>query len=624
MTPAAGPDLERPPPPPILCNGFTGSNDGSHDGSIRRSSGCVLNRVAMEVRGADETRSRLQIARCGENMITENPDCAASTVRVVNIYATPWTFNGSLNENEGQPLDLGGLEQHYTLYREQLPRLLPPRVLSDWIGNNEVELAQTVDGVRVADARAELFTLPSKQVVLAVTMSLAGATLTDTQQVTPIATVLDQGIFGQILLGSRRLETALPEKLPEKLPDGGKGFSRDVPGEPLLPERHQLIFVSNSTPKQPVPSQQVIDKILYRSTPPYRPEFVDPRRPEQLNNPREPAASGVTGQGRTSGLVRRHHRDTNQHHVQQPPTLGVVTPYASLLYGHRDYVEASIFLSTVHAVGTAARFRYIWREAYHQVLQFREQKQAMLTGEQTRDDLEILADNLGNLEFDLTFSVEFPLLRIETFQSDLYKAMDLDTQANTLSQMFDQLGGSLRSEITAIEVREQHRIERQKLGKSVAAGLLSLIGVPVGFVVAFLGINTTEVPDGRLSMWDPHYSPLYLIASSFALFPVFLIAVPYLWDIGEATAKRRSKRTLWMGNTSIVGGLTLSLPLMLGWGPGGLNPIIVAIAIPLGVFFGLSGLTLILAWCWRDIVAFVRLRLRGSAFTGRIRQAVSQ
>lgn len=142
--------------------------------------------------------------------------------------------------------------------------------------------------------------------------------------------------------------------------------------------------------------------------------------------------------------------------------------------------EASIFLSTVHAVGTAARFRHIWREAYHQVLQCREQKQAMVAGEQTRDNLEILADNLGNLELDLMFSVEFPLLRIETFQSDLYKAMDLGTQANALSQMFDQLGGSLRSEITAIEVREQRRteaiqwreesrIERQKLGRSVAA-----------------------------------------------------------------------------------------------------------------------------------------------------------
>jgi len=222
-------------------------------------------------------------------MTTEEPDHAAGTVRVVNIYATPWTFNGKLNEDEGKPLDLGGLEQHYALYKEQLPRLLPPRVLSDWIGNNAVELAQAVDGVTVADARAELFTLPSKQVVLAVTMSLNGGALTDAQQVEPIATVLEQGIFGQIMLGSRRLETALPEKLPQRLPDGGKGFNRDVPGASLLPERHQLVFVSRSVPKQPVPSQQVIDN---DPVPKHSPVPAGVRRPPEARTAQQSPRTG--------------------------------------------------------------------------------------------------------------------------------------------------------------------------------------------------------------------------------------------------------------------------------------------------------------------------------------------
>ena len=197
--------------------------------------------------------------------------------------------------------------------------------------------------------------------------------------------------------------------------------------------------------------------------------------------------------------------------------------------------------------------------------------------------------------------------------------------------MFDQLGGSLRSEITAIEVREQRRteaiqvreqrrMERQKLGRSVATGLLSLIGVPAGFVVAFLGVNTTEVPDGKLSMWDPHYSVVYLIASSFALIPVFLIAVPYLWDIGESAAKHRSKRALWQGTITMVCGLALSLTMVLSWRQSGFHHILEAIAIPLGVFLGLSGLILIVACSWRDVVAFVRRRLRGPAFTDRVKQ----
>lgn len=545
------------------------------------------------------------------------PHRGAAAVRVVNIYATPWSFNGELHEGEGEPLDLGGLEQHYELYKEQLPRLLPPRVLGDWILCRDVELAQSVEGVSVADARTELFTLPSKQVVLAITMTLHGGALTDTQQVEPIVTVLEQCILGQIKIGNRMVATALGEELPDR--PVKEGFSRDAPGESLLPERHQLVFVARSAPEQPVPSQQVIDKILYRSAPPYRPEFVDPRKPHQLNTPSEPVTGDLTRRARPNGLLSRHHTDAGRHEAAQLPTLGVVTPYVSLLYGHRNYVEASIFLSTVHAVGTAARFRHIWREAYKQVLQFREQKQKTDAGKQTRDDLEILADNLGNLEFDLTFSVEFPLLRIETFQSNLYEAMDLGNQAKTLSQMFDQLGGSLRSEITAIEVREQRRTERRKRWNAVAASLLSLIGVPVGFVVAFLGINTTEVPDPQVSMWDQRYAVLYMIASSFALLPVLLIAVPYL---REFAARSEDRRALWPGVVTVVSGVGLFLFVVLNWRRTGLGRIFEAIAAPSGVFLALVGLTLIIAWSGRHIGAFFSRERTAPAAPGRVTQPV--
>jgi hypothetical protein len=52
-------------------------------------------------------------------------------------------------------------------------------------------------------------------------------------------------------------------------------------------------------------------------------------------------------------------------------------------HGHLRYVEDSIFLSTVHAVGTASIFRQIWHDAYQQVRQFKERKQSQETGLQT-------------------------------------------------------------------------------------------------------------------------------------------------------------------------------------------------------------------------------------------------
>lgn len=544
----------------------------------------------------------------------------ACPVRVVNIYATPWRFNGTLGDDECTPTNLNGLEQHYKLYKDQLPRLLPARVLGERIQSGAVTLAQEVRGVTVANAKAELFMLPSKQVVLAVTMCLADGVLTDGRGVEPIVEVLEQCIVGDIKIGEHMVADALsadfaglpafskePElhsKTAQSSIRAGRRIKglfkkstdfvpaiKDTSSESLLPERHQLVF-ARPTGKQPVPNQRVIEKVLYRSAPPYRPEFIDPRLPKQLNSHLKRPSDGGRWTALLMNLVGHHRTDE---------TLGVVTPYVSLLYGHQEYVEASILLSTVHAVGAAARFRHIWREAYQQALQFREQKQKADTGEQTRDDLELLADSLGNLEFDLTFSVEFPLLRIETFQSDLYDAMDLVNQAATLSQMFNQLGGSLKSEITAIEVREGRRTKNRQRWNSFAAGVLSLIGVPVGFVIAFLGINTTEVPqDPKVSMWASQYAVVYLIASSFALTPVFLIAFPYL---REFALSRRYRRPLgWGTAAAIVGVVVFVWALMSDRHQTGSSRVADAIATASGAFLTLVGLTLIVPLVWRYAV----------------------
>jgi hypothetical protein len=291
-------------------------------------------------------------------------------------------------------------------------------------------------------------------------------------------------------------------------------------------------------------------------------------------------------------------------------TLGVVTPYVSLLYGHEDYVENSIFLSTVHAVGTASKFRQIWHDAYQQVRLFRDNKQRKDAGQQKRDDLEDLADHLGNLEFDLTFSVEFPLMRIETFQTALYEAMDLSTQAKALSQMFDQLGGSLRSEITAIDVRERRRDEYRAKWNAVSASVLSLIGVAVGFVIAFLGINTTEVPDGKLSMWDGHFAYLYMFAALFALTPTLFIFFPYVRDWA---LPRTDWRVLKVGLAAILtgAGILAATSLLDHNGPPHILVLDAVLKAVAGILV-LAGVVLSALWRGRRLARWLRGRASAS------------
>ena len=505
------------------------------------------------------------------------------TFRVTTVYATSWRFKGKLRSDEGTPDYLGELADSYELYRVQLPRLLPPRVIGERLKTFDIGVQlkpDQLEKIKIVDGVAELFTLPSNQVVLAVTLWLFGEPLNNEMTDTPLSRILEKCIRGEITLGGQLAEEALA-KIIDEAPRASE-FERDEqdkqdtedgdnkPVRSLSPERHQLVYATGAGHSL-VAERSIHRAILYRDRPPYRPEFVlKERRPRQLNK-----ANGNGGS----------------------PPVGVVTPYISLLHGQQKYVDASIFLSTVHAVGTAARFRYIWRQAYEQVLRFREQKQKADSGLQTREDLEELADNLGNLEFDLAFSVEFPLMRVETFQSQLYEAMDLEKQSRALSQMFTQLGGSVRSELTAIEVRERREAESRQRWNSIAAGVLSLVGVPVGFVLAFLGANIAEVQGNPLeSMWSEKFAVVYLVASCFAFAPGFVIAFPHLRNYVK---RRGDHRPLgWGAAAALLGAAAFAAAVRLWHQPSNALRLVDVVVIAFSGYAVLTGLTLVGVWLW--------------------------
>ncbi|WP_203920817.1 hypothetical protein [Rugosimonospora africana] len=537
------------------------------------------------------------------------------------IYSTSWLYLGQKRQDLSAKLELSGLTRHYELYKDQLPRLLPPSFLGGPIGAGDIAIAEPVTGITMTESDAALFALPSNQVVLAVSLGFTTGPLSEPDNVTSVSRVLEQSIGAAVTIRGQSL-IAYADEL------GQHGLTRDTlatddpteaPSEALLPERHQLVFIARREKDKWVPTQSVISELLYRDTPPYREEFGTPKIPEQLNLVEQsddgefvrPTWSSVAGQGEAS--------------TRKLITLGLVTPYVSLLYSHERYVEDSIFLSTVHAVGTASRFRQIWHEAYRQVRRFRDQKQRQTAGLQTRADLEELADNLGNLQFDLTFSVEFPLMRIETFHTALYEAMDLSTQAKALSQMFDQLDGSLHSELTAIDVRERRRDDGRQRWNAFAAGILSLIGVSVGFVIAFLGVNTTEVPGGNdeLSMWAPHFADLYLIAALFALTPVFLISFPYLRD----WATQRRIVAAWIGlGTTAFGVAVLAATLFEDHHGTGRAIVLDAIFKAVAVFALLIGLSLVGLWSRKPLMTWLRklLARRRRPATGRTAESASR
>jgi len=484
-------------------------------------------------------------------------------MRVVNIYATRWRYRGTDAVELRGRLDIDQLEDYYDMYRDQLPKVLPEfEKYAD-----DIRLQALLDDVWMDEANMHMFTLPSNQVVVAVTFELRVGALLRGQDARPVVALIEQCMEDRLLVAGVRIGEFLKTLGTEAPTLEFAGGRADLPA--LRPERHHLVFIARGMAEEPVPSHEIVGEIVFREKPPYREEFAEMMTPEQLNL-RIPADS-------TGNLV----------------TLGVVTPTVSLIYGHERFVEDSIFISTVQAVGTAARFHEIWLEAYVQVRTFRDEKQRQSSGLQVRADLEELADNLGNLEFDLTFSVRFPLMppRIESFHSALYEALDLSSQAQLLSQMFTQLAGSLRSEITAIDIRERRKDDGRQKWNSFAAAILSLVGVSVGFVVTFLGINAAEVGDD-LSMWDGRYSNMYFVASLFALTPVLLIVFPYVRDWSR---RRDDLVVVWLGlAVAAIGGL-----LELYYGPP--RTVVAAVFMAMADFFIVLGAGIGVEWLIRKI-----------------------
>jgi hypothetical protein len=458
-------------------------------------------------------------------------------IEVISVFATRWKHDGHTPERDPDPR-LGHLTQFYGLFRDKLPQLVDDAQTipaEDLRFTPDEETARRIDAI--SSAELQLFALPSRQVVAALIVFFRSPPLDDKKSVSLAEEILDLCGYAQVTIRKVDLATYIGDYARSKgaylrsvREDGGEHGTQpvmdaDAAMPALPPEQHQIMFVRGFGQHSP-PKEDVVNRILYRSDPPYRQEVMKLAHPAGL--------------------------------IQKRGTFAAVTPYVSFIYGHEEFVDYSIFLTTVQAVGTAAQFREIWYDAYQLIRTFRSDIQEQQAGRQQRKDLEILVDTLGNLQLDLSFSVEtsadlgllIPSLRIESFHRELYDVMELPARARTVSRMFDRLESSIQSELTAIDIREYkeqearrnedeaRRLEQEARRRDwvIAAGFLSAIGVPLGFLIAFFGINAKQVRGSR-SIFDLHYLGVYIVAGVIAVVPIAVLMALRL----ASNARRRAQ-----------------------------------------------------------------------------------
>lgn len=400
-----------------------------------------------------------------------DPFVERELLRLTTVYATPWRCEVDLLDRLCYPpadyLRLGRLARFYQVSQHQLPRVL----LREHLDPRDLGFDRWRDGSRVAGARVWLFVLPSGQALAALSLDVA------TSLVASIPLLED------LYYGSATVREESFEQVAGRLADERLDCLRW--GGEFLPERHQLVFFAVPEPAV-VPAEDVLQRVIYRADLPYRPQFSAIRYPAELNH--------------------------------RPTTVAALGPYVSVVGGQQDYIENTVFLSGVQAVGTAAQLRDIRERSYECVRTFRAGATRLQSTRERRLILENLADRLGELELDLSFSVEatadlgllVPALRLEGFHEALYESMSVARRAETTGHMLSRLRNAIAAELTAVQSVEERADERRRVRTAAAVTLVTTVAGTFGLLFGFFGINAAQVRPER-SIFDNRYAGIYLL-----------------------------------------------------------------------------------------------------------------
>ena len=224
---------------------------------------------------------------------------------------------------------------------------------------------------------------------------------------------------------------------------------------------------------------------------------------------------------------------------RRPNRGAAVGPFVSVLWGQQEYVESATLLSSCLIVSATAAMVRTQRSTYDAMrwLHERSPDELHYLSTKSRSDLrKVLVrtqERISDLEAELTFGADayatllpiIPSLRVESYHQMLYSATDLPRQVKLVDRMLERLRSSSEAQLTALSSVESTLSELRIRRWSFSAQALATIAVPLSILLAYFGINSSDV-DSEISIldvgryWMVYLAMVLMVGATFSLYSV--------------------------------------------------------------------------------------------------------
>ncbi|MFD5483812.1 hypothetical protein [Streptomyces hawaiiensis] len=353
--------------------------------------------------------------------------------------------------------------------------VLPVPVLDEQVAPRRLRLPHGDHGLGLATSRILVVTTPRGDATLVVDCAFAGETSAGDLAVWLATTCFDRE---RIELDDRPLLQTLTAQL------GGRPLA-------LGQNVHQLVFPGGRLQRELLSADEarkavLLNEIVYRGRMPW--------------NPATPYDASLAPHLRNHGL-----------------TLSVLGRGVSVQAGWAPHVENGLALV---AVGMISALSVLQRTRLAAFAMMKANEQALTDSPtEIRSLISRLSAGVNELQLDLAFGVEayvdsllIPEMVTEAFQSSLRDALGIRDSLENSARMVERLTSVIGARSAALDAELAERDDRRDRTVSGLVAAATLIALPPTLLLAFFGVNGTNVDEHRSILDLRAYGTAYALA----------------------------------------------------------------------------------------------------------------